>query len=109
MEVDGEEIQDAGLGVGPVDATFTAIKKITGTQHSLVKYAVNAITGGTDAQGVVTVQLGYNGYTIMGRGSDPDVLVATARAYINALNRLESMKVYDKNNSGRITELYPVR
>jgi len=109
MEVDGEEIQDAGLGVGPVDATFTAIKKITQTRHSLVKYAVNAITGGTDAQGVVTVQLGYNGYTIMGRGSDPDVIVATAKAYINALNRLESMKAYNRKNSGRIIELYPIR
>jgi len=92
MEVDGEVKQDAGFGVGPVDATFAAIKKITGTHHSLIKYAVNAITGGTDAQGVVTVQLGFNGRSVIGRGSDPDVLVATAKAYIHALNRLESLK-----------------
>lgn len=92
MEVAGKVLQDAEFGVGPVDATFAAIKKITKTKHSLIKYAVNAITGGTDAQGVVTVQIGFNGYTVSGRGSDPDVLVATAKAYINALNRLESMK-----------------
>jgi 2-isopropylmalate synthase len=95
MEIDGAVKQDAGFGVGPVDATFTAIKKITETNSSLVKYSVNAITGGTDAQGIVTVQLGCNGHTVVGRGSDPDVLVATAKAYINALNRLESLRVND--------------
>ena len=96
MEVAGKAKQDAEFGVGPVDATFAAIKKITKTKHSLIKYAVNAITGGTDAQGVVTVQIGYNGYSVSGRGSDPDVLVATAKAYVNALNRLESMKNLEK-------------
>lgn len=95
MEVDGKEKQDAEFGVGPVDATFAAIKKITRTKHSLIKYVVNAITGGTDAQGVVTVQLGFNGHSVIGRGSDPDVLVATAKAYINALNRLDSLKKQD--------------
>ncbi len=92
MEVDGKVMQDACFGVGPVDATFTAIKEITKTNHFLLEYAVNAITGGTDAQGVVTVQLKYNGRTVAGRGADPDVLVASAKAYINALNRLESLK-----------------
>lgn len=92
MSVDGKEKQEAAFGVGPVDATFGAIKKITRTRHSLIKYAVNAITGGTDAQGVVTVQLGFNGRSVTGRGSDPDVMTATAKAYIHALNRLESLK-----------------
>jgi 2-isopropylmalate synthase len=92
MEVDGQIIQDAGFGVGPVDATFAAIRKITKTNYHLLKYAVTAVTGGTDAQGETTVQLQYNGHSVVGRGADPDVIVASARAYINALNRLECLK-----------------
>ncbi|TFG91254.1 MAG: 2-isopropylmalate synthase [Syntrophobacterales bacterium] len=92
MEVDKEIVQDAGFGVGPVDATFTAIRKITKTNYHLLKYAVNAVTGGTDAQGETTVQLQYNGKSVVGRGADPDVIVASAKAYINALNRLEYLK-----------------
>ena len=98
MEIEGEVIQEAGFGVGPVDATIAAIRKITKTSHDLLKYAVNAITGGTDAQGVVTVQLKYNGRSVVGRGADPDVLVASAKAYINALNRLESLKAYGRKS-----------
>ncbi|MDO9529151.1 MAG: 2-isopropylmalate synthase [Syntrophales bacterium] len=98
MEIDGEVIQEAGFGVGPVDATIAAIRKITKTSHPLLRYAVNAITGGTDAQGVVTVQLKYNGRSVVGRGTDPDVLVASAKAYINALNRLESLKAYNRKD-----------
>lgn len=92
MEIDKKVIQEAGFGVGPVDATFAAIRKITGTDYPLLKYAVNAITGGADAQGEVTVQLKYNGRSVVGRGAHPDVIVASARAYINALNRLEWLK-----------------
>jgi 2-isopropylmalate synthase len=92
MEVDGVITQEAGFGVGPVDATFAAIRKITKTNHHLLKYAVNAVTGGTDAQGETTVQLQYNGHSVVGRGADPDVIVASAKAYINALNRLECLK-----------------
>jgi len=89
VEVDGEMVQEAGFGVGPVDAIFAAIRKITKTNHPLLKYAVNAVTGGTDAQGEATVQLKFNGRSAVGRGAHPDVLVASAKAYINALNRLE--------------------
>ena len=89
MEVDGEMVQEAGFGVGPVDAIFAAIRKITKTNHPLLKYAVNAVTGGTDAQGEATVQLKFDGRSAVGRGAHPDVLVASAKAYINALNRLE--------------------
>ncbi len=92
MEIDKVVHQDAGFGVGPVDATFSAIRKITKTNYSLIKYVVQAITGGTDALGEVTVQLQHNGWTVMGRGAHPDVIVASARAYINALNRLEWLK-----------------
>ncbi len=89
MEVDGQMVQEAGFGVGPVDAIFAAIRKITKTNHPLLKYAVNAVTGGTDAQGEATVQLKFDGRSAVGRGAHPDVLVASAKAYINALNRLE--------------------
>jgi len=92
MEVDGTVIQDAGFGVGPVDATFDAIRRITKTNYPLLKYEVSAVTGGTDAQGEATVQLKYNGRSVMGHGAHPDVLVASAKAYINALNRLEWLK-----------------
>ncbi|MDO9586187.1 MAG: 2-isopropylmalate synthase [Syntrophales bacterium] len=92
MEIDKEMIQEAGFGIGPVDATFAAIRKITGTNYFLQKYAVNAVTGGTDAQGEVAVQLKYDGRTIVGRGAHPDIVVASAKAYINALNRIESLK-----------------
>ena len=89
MEIDGKIVQDAGFGVGPVDATFAAIRKITETSYHLLKYTVNAVTGGTDAQGEATVQLKYNNRSVVGHGAHPDVLVASAKAYINALNRLE--------------------
>ncbi len=92
MEIDGKLIQEAGFGVGPVDATFAAIRKITNTDYYLERYVVNAITGGTDAQGEVTVQLKYNGHRVFGRGAHPDIIVASAKAYINALNRLEWLK-----------------
>jgi 2-isopropylmalate synthase len=57
-----------------------------------MKYVVNAITGGSDAQGEVTVQLKYSNHSVVGRGAHPDVIVASAKAYINALNRLEFLK-----------------
>ena len=92
MQVGCEVIRDAGFGNGPVDATFAAIRNITRTDYPLLKYAVNAITGGSDAQGETMVQLQYNGHYVVGRGAHPDVIVASAKAYINALNRLEFLK-----------------
>lgn len=92
MQVGKEVVRDAGFGNGPVDATFAAIRNITKTNYPLLKYAVNAITGGADAQGEVSVQLKFNGHSVVGRGAHPDVIVASAKAYINALNRLEFLK-----------------
>jgi len=92
IRVGNEVVRDAGFGNGPVDATFAAIRNITKTNYPLLKYAVNAITGGADAQGETMVQLKYNGHSVVGRGAHPDVIVASAKAYINALNRLEFMK-----------------
>jgi len=92
LQADQEVLREAGFGVGPIDATFSALRKITKTDYPLVRYAVDAITKGSDAQGEATVQLGYNGYTVVGRGSHNDIIVASAMAYINALNRLEWLK-----------------
>ncbi|MDL2272214.1 2-isopropylmalate synthase [Desulfovibrio sp. OttesenSCG-928-I05] len=88
MTVDGEEKQKSAFGVGPIDAVFNAIAKITNHPYTLDRYSVNAITGGSDAQGEVTVRLVQNGRKAVGRGSHPDVINASARAFINALNRL---------------------
>ncbi len=88
MEVDGEERQLAGFGDGPIDSVFNTISQLVERQPELLKYSVNAITGGTDALGEVTVKLGENEKTSVGRASDPDIIIASARAYINALNRL---------------------
>ncbi|MBN1363557.1 MAG: 2-isopropylmalate synthase [Syntrophaceae bacterium] len=96
MKIGKNIVREAGFGNGPVDATFNAIRNITKTNHQLLKYAVNAITGGSDAQGEVSVQLKYNNHSVVGRGTDPDVIVASAKAYINALNRLEILKNSNK-------------
>jgi 2-isopropylmalate synthase len=75
-------------GNGPVDATFNAIKQITQTDFRLKLYQVHAITAGTDAQGEVTVRLEDDDLSSQAKGSDPDIIVASAKAYISALNRL---------------------
>ncbi|MDA8211923.1 MAG: 2-isopropylmalate synthase [Clostridia bacterium] len=87
----GEEfIEEAACGDGPVDAIYKAIEKITGWQGTLVQYAINAVTGGKDALGEVVVRLkDQQGHIFIGRGVSTDVLEASARAYINAGNKLE--------------------
>jgi 2-isopropylmalate synthase len=92
MEVDGQLMQEAGFGDGPVDATFKTIKKITRTKSKLLQFTINAITSGTEAQGEVTVRLEEKGNTVIGQGADTDVIVASAKAYINALNKMEFKK-----------------
>jgi 2-isopropylmalate synthase len=86
---DGDTLRrQAGFGVGPIDATFNVIASMLGRSPHLERYAVNAITGGTDAQGEVTVRLSEGALSSTGRGSDPDVITASAIAYVDALNRL---------------------
>jgi 2-isopropylmalate synthase len=77
-------------GAGPVDATYKAIKRATKTSPKLVDYVIQAITGGTDAQGEVTVRLTDEGKIYVGHGADTDILVASAKAYLTAINRLAS-------------------
>ena len=88
MDVDGMEKSGAGFGVGPVDAIFNVINDMLGREPQLEQYAVNAVTGGTDALGEVTVRLREGEFSAVGRGAHPDILVATARAYVNDLNHL---------------------
>lgn len=86
LSVDGEEIAGASTGGGPVDATFSAIESIVQTGSELQLYSVNAITSGTDAQGEVTVRLEKGGRIVNGQGADTDIVIASAKAYINACN-----------------------
>jgi len=90
--IDGETIQEAGFGNGPVDALYKTIIKMTGFNAELKRFSVSSITGGTDAQGEVTVELMDQDMVSVGQGSDPDILVAAARALVNAMNRMEFLK-----------------
>lgn len=92
MLIDGEMAQSAGFGVGPIDAAYNTIAKMTGTNSKLLRFAVNSISGGMDAQGEVTVRLKDDGLVVLGKGADPDIITAAAKAYINGLNRLEYLK-----------------
>ncbi|MGD9537156.1 MAG: 2-isopropylmalate synthase [Alphaproteobacteria bacterium] len=88
LEVDGKTVEAVATGNGPVDATFNAIKALWPHEAKLQLYQVHAVTQGTDAQAEVTVRLEENGRTVNGQGSDIDTLVASARAYVHALNKL---------------------
>lgn len=85
---DGKEVQAAAEGGGPVDATFKAIESIANSKTELQLYSVNNITSGTDAQGEVTVRLEKAGRVVNGQGADTDIVIASAKAYLNALNKI---------------------
>jgi len=87
VSVDGVEKQGDATGAGPVDAVFKAIESIVVSGCNLQLYSVTSITGGTDSQGEVTVRVDKDGRIVNGRGSDTDIIAASAKAYINALNR----------------------
>ena len=88
LDIDGETQTTKSSGDGPVDATFNAIKELVPHDANLQLYQVHAVTEGTDAQAEVTVRLEESGKTVNGQGADTDTLVASARAYVNALNKL---------------------
>ncbi len=92
LDIEGTVAQDVGFGDGPVDATFKIIKRMVKTSSKLLKFSVNSITRDMDAQGEVFVKLEEKGSTVIGKGTDTDIIVASARAYINALNKLEYVK-----------------
>ena len=92
LEVDGQVRQDSGLGHGPVDAAFKTIFKMTNRAPKLTQYEVTAATPGSDAQGKVTVRLEENDYVVTGRAVDSDIVLASAKALIDGLNKLERLR-----------------
>jgi 2-isopropylmalate synthase len=86
----GREVRTESRGSGPVDASFKAIETVAKSGAELLLYSVNSITTGTDAQGEVTVRLSKAGRIVNGQGADTDIVVASAKAYIDALNKLQS-------------------
>ncbi|MHA7836387.1 MAG: 2-isopropylmalate synthase [bacterium] len=89
LEIDGEPVEREASGVGPVDAIFRAITDLTETASELIRYQVHAVTAGLDAQGEVSVTIEEAGRRVIGNGVHEDVMVASAKAYVHALNKLE--------------------
>ena len=94
LAINGRSVQGAGYGNGPIDSAFNTIAKLTDTRSELLRFSVSALTGGTDAMGEVTVRLRENGLIALGKGADPDIITASAKAYVNGLNRLEYLKTH---------------
>ena len=90
LTIGGVEHKAGAVGGGPVDATFKAIESVARSGSELLLYSVNAITTGTDAQGEVTVRLSRGDRIVNGNGADTDIVIASAKAYLNALNKLHS-------------------
>ena len=85
---DGQVLADAALGTGPVDAVYKAINRIVGVPNELIEFSVKSVTEGIDAIGEVLIRIESEGITYTGRGADTDIIVASTKAYMNALNRL---------------------
>jgi len=88
LNINGHENSVAAKGSGPVDATFKAIESLANSQANLLVYSVSNVTDGTDAQGEVSVRLEKEGYIVNGLGTDTDIVIASAKAYLNALNKI---------------------
>ncbi|HOZ94418.1 MAG TPA: alpha-isopropylmalate synthase regulatory domain-containing protein, partial [Ottowia sp.] len=88
--IDGREVRGVSDGNGPVDASLKAIESQVSSGAEMVLYSVNAISGNTESQGEVTVRLQNSGRIVNGVGADPDIVVASAKAYLSALNKLHS-------------------
>ena len=96
---DGFTTTDAATGTGPVDAIYKAINRIVQVPNTLSEFTVNSITEGIDAIGEVTIRIQKDEGVYVGRGSDTDILVASAKAYLNALNRLLAMEEAKKESA----------
>jgi 2-isopropylmalate synthase len=88
LKKEEQVFQDSGVGDGPVDAVLNAIDAITGMKGRLQDYQLRAVTSGKDALGEVSVKVDFDGTLVFGKGTSTDVIEASARAYINAVNRL---------------------
>ena len=85
---EGKELTDAAIGTGPVDAVYKAINRVVNVPNELIEFSVQSVTAGIDAIGEVTIRLRHNDKVYSGRAANTDIIVASARAYIKALNRL---------------------
>ncbi len=92
ITADGQVLSDAALGTGPVDAVYKAINRLVGLPNELTEFSVKSITEGIDAIGEVLIRIESDGVTYTGRGADTDIIVASGKAYTNALNRLLATK-----------------
>ena len=88
LDVEGKAMIEECDGNGPVDAVFNCIKALVPHEATLELYQVHAVTEGTDAQAEVSVRLSENGRSVTSKGADPDTLVASAKAYLGALNKM---------------------
>jgi len=95
LERAGKIVTETAEGTGPVDAVYRAIDKLTNVKAGLVDYVIQAITGGTDAQGEVAVRITDNGRIFTGHGASTDIIIASAKAYLSAINRLIFSKAED--------------
>jgi 2-isopropylmalate synthase len=86
----GEKVQDASIGDGPVDAIYSAIQRLTGVRVSLSDYRIRAVTKGKEALGEVQIEIDHNNRKVRGRGLSTDILEASALAYLSAINRLRN-------------------
>ena len=93
MRVKDATQEGAAIGDGPVDAVCRAIAHVTNTSASLQRYEIHGVTSGTQAMGEVTVQLEDAGRKVVGRGASTDIIEASAKAYIDGLNKLASLAV----------------
>ncbi|ASC72356.1 2-isopropylmalate synthase [Halomicronema hongdechloris C2206] len=85
---DGEELMDAAIGTGPVDAVYRAINRVVNIPNELIEFSVQSVTAGIDAMGEVTIRIRHEGRVFSGHAANTDIVVASTQAYVNALNRL---------------------
>lgn len=102
----GEELTDAAIGTGPVDAVYKAINRVVNVPNQLIEFSVQSVTAGIDAIGEVTIRLRYGDRIFSGHAANTDIIVASAHAYVNALNRLSG--ALHKQNSQSETSATPV-
>ncbi|TMB18840.1 MAG: 2-isopropylmalate synthase [Deltaproteobacteria bacterium] len=102
LRIDGEEVIGHGTGDGMVDACYRVISDLTGQHPQLERYAVKAITGGTDAQGEVSCLVREDDHSVTGQGSHTDIIQASALAYVNALNKLEYRRQYRQRQQAEV-------
>ena len=107
MKIDGNNFTSTSSGQGPIDAIFNSIKKVVPNKSQLILYQVNAITKGIDAQAEVIVRLEESGITVLGQGKNIDTMVASAKSYVNALNKLKNKKeIFLSNNLKKSNETF---